>query len=105
MTPTSILTGSWPTGATAAILTFILGVVLVAGGCMRIYIALGMKEAAPWPWIVASGVITILLGILILSQWPVSSLYILGIFLGVDLVFAGFGWMGLGLSLRRRSSA
>ena len=85
----------------AAILTFILGLVLVAGGCMRIYVALGMKGEAPWPWIVASGVITILLGILILSQWPVFSLFVLGIFLGVDLIFAGLGWIGLGLTLRR----
>ena len=45
--------------------------------------------------------ITILLGILILSQWPVFSLFVLGIFLGVDLIFAGLGWIGLGLTLKR----
>ena len=48
-----------------------------------------------------SGVITFLLGLLIVAKWPVSSLYVLGIFLGVDLVIAGAGWIGVGLGLRR----
>ncbi len=52
-------------------------------------------------WVVVSGVITLLLGLIILIHWPVSSLYVLGIFLGVDLVFAGAGWIGLGLGLRQ----
>jgi uncharacterized membrane protein HdeD (DUF308 family) len=36
----------------------------------------------------------------ILAHWPVSSLYVLGVFLGVDLVIAGAGWIALGLGLR-----
>jgi len=39
--------------------------------------------------------------VLILAQWPVSSLFILGTLLAIDLIFAGAGWIGLGLSLRR----
>jgi len=50
-----------------------------------------------------SGAVTFLIGLIILVHWPVSSLYILGIFLGVDLVFAGVGWIGLGLGLRRHA--
>ena len=45
--------------------------------------------------------VTLLLGIIILIHWPVSSLYVLGIFLGIDLVFAGASWIGLGLGLRQ----
>jgi len=55
----------------------------------------------PWMWVAFSGVITFLLGLLIVAHWPVSSLYVLGIFLGVDLVIAGAGWIGVGLGLRR----
>jgi uncharacterized membrane protein HdeD (DUF308 family) len=46
-------------------------------------------------------VITVLLGVLILARWPVSSLYILGLFLGIDLIMAGASWVGIGLGLRR----
>ena len=43
----------------------------------------------------------LLLGLIILNHWPVSSLYILGLLLGIDLVFAGASWIGMGLSLRK----
>jgi uncharacterized membrane protein HdeD (DUF308 family) len=85
----------------AALLTLILGASLLASGVMRIILAFSMKQETPWIWVLLSGVITLLLGLLILAHWPVSSLYILGLFLGIDLIFAGVGWIGLGLGLRR----
>jgi uncharacterized membrane protein HdeD (DUF308 family) len=88
----------------AAILTLMLGGVLVVSGVMRIVLAFGMKEGMPsWLWVVLSGLITLLLGIVILAHWPVSSLYILGVFLGIDLVFAGVGWILIGAGLRGRA--
>ena len=47
---------------------------------MRIILAFNMK---PWVGVVFSGVITLLLGLIILAHWPVSGLYILGLFLGI----------------------
>jgi uncharacterized membrane protein HdeD (DUF308 family) len=85
----------------AALLTLILGVSLVASGIMRIILAFSMKQETPWIWILLSGVITLLLGLLILAHWPVSSLYVLGLFLGIDLIMAGAGWIGLGVGLHR----
>jgi uncharacterized membrane protein HdeD (DUF308 family) len=86
----------------AALLTLMLGALLVASGAVRIILAFSMKQETPWLLVLLSAVITLLLGLLILAHWPVSSLYILGVFLGIDLVMAGVGWIGLGLSLRRR---
>src|SRR5438128_1582777 len=85
----------------AVLLTLILGASLVASGIMRIFLALSMKRETPWIWVVLSGVIKMLLGLLILTRWPVSSLYILGLFLAIDLIMAGAGWMGIGFGLRR----
>jgi uncharacterized membrane protein HdeD (DUF308 family) len=85
----------------AALLTLILGASLVASGIMRIILAFSMKQETPWIWVVLSGVITLLLGLLILAHWPVSSLYILGLFLGIDLIMAGACWIGLGFGLHR----
>ena len=62
-----------------------------------------MKAGMPWIWVVVSGVITVLLGLIILAHWPVSSLYILGLFLGIDLIFAGAGWIAVGVGLARRA--
>jgi uncharacterized membrane protein HdeD (DUF308 family) len=88
---------------TAVWLTLILGAALVASGIMRIFLAFNMQHGSPWMWVVGSGVITLLIGLIILAHWPVSSLYTLGIFLGIDLVFAGASWIGLGLGLRQLS--
>jgi uncharacterized membrane protein HdeD (DUF308 family) len=85
----------------AALLTLILGASLVASGIMRIILAFSMKQETPWIWVVLSGVITLLLGLLILAHWPVSSLYILGVFLGIDLIMAGASWIGIGFGLHR----
>jgi uncharacterized membrane protein HdeD (DUF308 family) len=85
----------------AVLLTLVLGASLVVSGIMRIVLAFSMKRETPWIWVALSGAITLLLGVLILLRWPVSSLYILGLFLGIDLIMAGAGWIGLGLGLRR----
>jgi len=85
----------------AALLTLILGFSLVASGIMRVILAFSIKRETPWIWVLLSGVITLLLGLLILAHWPVSSLYILGTFLGIDLIMAGAAWIGLGFGLRR----
>jgi len=85
----------------AAVLTLILGAALIASGIMRIILAFSVQQETPWVWVLLSGLVTLVLGGLILARWPISSLYILGIFLGIDLVIAGAGWIGLGLGLRR----
>ena len=87
----------------AAVLTLLLGFSLLASGVMRIVLAFSMKDEMPWIWVALSGVITLLLGLIILAHWPVSGLYILGLFLGIDLIIAGVGWIGIGLGLKRHA--
>jgi len=83
------------------VLTLMLGASLVASGIVRIILAFNMKREMPWVWVALSGVITLLLGLLILARWPINSVYILGLFLGIDLIMAGAGWIGLGFGLHR----
>jgi uncharacterized membrane protein HdeD (DUF308 family) len=85
----------------AGVLTFWLSVSLIFTGVARIILAFQMRGGSAWTWVVASGLITITLGIAIFSQWPFSSLYILGVFLSADLLFAGISWVYLGTFLRR----
>ena len=85
---------------TAVWLTLILGAALVASGIVRIFLGFNMQHGSPWIWVVVSGLITLILGVIILIHWPFSAVYTLGIFLGVDLVFAGASWIGLGFGLK-----
>jgi uncharacterized membrane protein HdeD (DUF308 family) len=50
-----------------------------------------------------SAAISVILGGLIISQWPSAGLYILGLFLGIELVFAGVGWLALGLAAEKKA--
>jgi uncharacterized membrane protein HdeD (DUF308 family) len=84
----------------AVILTLLLGASLVASGLVRLFLAFNMKRETPWVLVVVSGAITLLLGLLILARWPINSVYILGLFLGIDLIVAGASWIGLGFGLR-----
>jgi uncharacterized membrane protein HdeD (DUF308 family) len=87
----------------AAFLTLFLGISLIVSGIMRVVLAFSMQRAMPWVWVLLSGIITLLLGFTIVAHWPVSSLYILGLFLGIDLVIAGAGWIAIGFGLKRPS--
>ena len=88
----------------AVLLTLMLGASLVASGVVRIVLAFSMKRETPWVWVLLSAVITLLLGLLILARWPINSVYILGLFLGIDLIMTGVGWIGLGFGLHRRTA-
>ncbi len=91
-------------GLAAGVLTLLLGAGLVASGILRIVLAAEMRDGRSWGWVALSGLVTALLGVMVLFQWPESSLYVLGIFLGLDLVFAGASWLTMGLALRRHGS-
>lgn len=85
----------------AGILTFLLAATLIGSGFFRIWMGFQSKPAAGWGWIVAAGVITALAGIVIALRWPVNSLYILGLFLAVDLIFQGWSFIAFSLGIKR----
>jgi uncharacterized membrane protein HdeD (DUF308 family) len=84
----------------AGALTLVIGVFLVFAGIARIFLAMQMRSNAPWGWVLVSGIITLLLGIMVIAQWPISSFYVIGIFLGVDLIVAGSSWLAAAVMFR-----
>lgn len=84
----------------AAVLTLLLGLALIFSGAMRMILAFGMNA---WAWMLLSGFVTFLLGIVILAHWPVSSLYVLGVLLGVQLLIVGIGWIFVGSGVKSRA--
>lgn len=88
----------------AGILTLILGAGLLASGVVRFFLAFQLPENSSKFFVAASGLLTIVVGAIILAQWPTSSLWVIGMFLGIDLLFAGASWIGVGFALRRNSS-
>lgn len=46
-----------------------------------------------WGWVFFNGLITFLLGVMIYSNWPWSGLWVIGLFIGIDLVLSGWAWI------------
>ncbi|MGE3320618.1 MAG: HdeD family acid-resistance protein [Candidatus Berkiella sp.] len=76
----------------AATLTLVLAVLFVLLGLSRVIYALAMRFPQ-WGWMLISGILTLTLGILVAVGWPQSSLFIIGIFVGIDLIFGGWAYI------------
>jgi uncharacterized membrane protein HdeD (DUF308 family) len=87
-------------GASAVVLTLLLAMFFMAGGLFRIFTALMMRFPS-WGWRLLNGIVTLVLGILIWNQWPVSGLWVIGLFVGIDLIFSGWTTVMLALAARR----
>lgn len=80
-------------------LTLLLGVLYVLVGISRIGSASAISLPR-WKWALFNGILTLLLGILILVDWPASSLFIIGLFVGIDLFFCGLSFLMMGLAAK-----
>lgn len=84
----------------AVSITLLLAIFYMVVGVFRILGSLAMR-LPHWGWGLFSGIIALALGILIMAHWPASSLFIIGLFVGIDLVFNGWTYVILGLAARR----
>lgn len=89
--------------AGAAFLTVLLGGFLIAMGALRLWIWLQNRTQQGWKSLAISGFFSLLAGLLIAGGWPENSLFLLGMILAIDLLFQGWGLIGVGLALKRRS--
>jgi uncharacterized membrane protein HdeD (DUF308 family) len=87
----------------AVVLTFLLGGAVIVVGILRIGMALQHKGTSGWVWGLFGGVISILLGVLVLSRWPVSGTWVIGLVIAVELIVNGWTYILVGLAARRVS--
>jgi len=84
-----------------AFLTLLLVGYFVVEGVWKIVVSFRYKPASGWKWLLASGVLSLILGLLIWNQWPVSGMWAVGVLVGVNLLGAGLALVTLASTLRR----
>jgi uncharacterized membrane protein HdeD (DUF308 family) len=87
----------------AGVLTLLLAASFFVGGVLRIIFSL-VEHFPAWPWVLLNGVVDLILGILIWRGWPESSLWVIGLFVGIELLFHGWSWVILALTVRSVSA-
>ena len=90
--------------AAALTLTLVISMFLIVGGIFRIVESL-VGDLPHKGWVFLNGVVTLVLGILIWRQWPLSGLWVIGLFVGIEMLFYGWSLVMLAMAARNMSSA
>ena len=88
-----------------AFLTLLLVGYFVAEGVWKIVVSFRYRPNAGWRGLLASGALSLLLGLVIWSQWPVSGMWAVGVLVGVNLLGTGVALVMLASTLNKSLGA
>jgi uncharacterized membrane protein HdeD (DUF308 family) len=87
--------------AASVMMTLVFAAALIASGAMRVFLALSNWGRFGW-LLLASGIVGILAGLVILFKWPLSGLWVFGLVVGIDLLLHGVWWVVSGWQEREK---
>lgn len=86
-------------------MTMAIASMLIAVGILRIFMGLQLRPLLGWGWAVAAGVATIVLGALIFAQWPASGLWVIGLFIAIELIMQGWAMIAIAMAAKSGATA
>jgi uncharacterized membrane protein HdeD (DUF308 family) len=89
-------------GSGALTLTLVLSFYFIVGGLFK---AIGsmVLQFPSWGWTVASGLVSVALGVMLAMQWPVSGLWFIGFAVGLDLILYGWALLMFAAAVKKLS--
>lgn len=84
-----------------ATLTLVLGAFLITDGIFGAVLAFQVKPAKGWGWMLLSAAMSLLLGFLLLKEWPLTGLWAIGTLFGIHLTFEGFAMISIGSAAKK----
>lgn len=81
-------------------LTLLLGSFLLTEGVFELILAFRLRPQQNWTWVLGNGILTLVLGGMILSQWPLNGPWLIGTLVGVSVLFTGVSRLMLSLNAR-----
>jgi len=85
--------------AGSALLTLVMGIAFLFNGGSRIALSIMNRDKKAWGLMLFSGLISVILGGMILAHWPVISLFIIGLFVAIELIFNGIFWLTMAVAV------
>ena len=88
-------------GASAVWFTLFIAAFLFASGILRIITGFQIREQVKgWGWTVFGGVASTVLAIMIWAQWPVSGLWVIGMFIAIEMIMQGTSMISIALAAK-----
>jgi len=87
-----------------ASLTLLLASLFLIEGILEVVLFFKMRPLKGANWMLADGIITLLLGLLIYMQWPSSSAWAIGTLVGVSMIISGVARVAMSLAVRRTTT-
>lgn len=86
-------------------LALFVGALLVVSGVVEMMLAFRLKPQKGWGWLLANGIVSIVLAVLIAIGWPLESLVLIGYLVGFQIITCGIARIMLGVSTRDSAPA
>lgn len=82
-------------------LTLVLAIFLVFEGIFELVLAFQLRGfSRNWVWVLADGILTLIVGTLIWRQWPISAAWLIGLLIGISIISSGLSRIMLSLAAR-----
>ncbi len=94
-----MLTMDSPVEASGAI-TLLVAAMFIVAGIFRMAAAVAIRFPQ-WGWVLLNGALALILGVLVYKQFPESSLWLIGTLFGIDMIFNGWAYIMLALTVRK----
>lgn len=78
-------------------LTLLLVLFFLIEGIAKLILSFEMRSFGNWAWLLFSGIISVILAALIWSGWPGTATWVIGLLVGINLLFLGFTQVFLGI--------
>lgn len=82
-------------------LTILLTVFFFTEGVFKIAFSISYKEYINWGWLLLSGFLALIMAAIIWSGWPGTALWVLGLLVGINMIFFGASLLSLAFSARK----
>ena len=82
-------------------LTLLLASYFLIEGLIYIFYSIRLWSIVKWKGLLLNGIVSLILGLLILQGWPDNSVWVLGLYVGIYLLFLGLGLIVLSFELRK----